>query len=107
MNRPSSTMRPISSAVEMKSDGALPPFFGGSPRPPPLEPARRAIFQPKDGLVGGGDPPPFGRPAQIRFEREPVGLACAHRRFEHFDAVTADALGVIHRKLGVFEDILG
>ena len=40
-------------------------------------------------------------------QREPVGLARAHRGLEHLDAVAADALGVIHRKLGVLEHLLG
>ena len=47
------------------------------------------------------------RAAQFRFQRQPVGLARAHRRLEHLDAVAADALGVIHRELGVLEHLLG
>ena len=41
------------------------------------------------------------------FHGQPVGLARAHGRLEDFDAVAADALGVIHRQLGVFEHLLG
>jgi len=34
-------------------------------------------------------------------------LARAHRRLEHFDAVAADALAMIHGELGVLEHLLG
>ncbi len=46
------------------------------------------------------------RAAQFGFQRQAVGLARAHRRLEHLDAVAADALGVIHRKLGVLQHFL-
>ena len=46
------------------------------------------------------------RAAQVGFHREAVALARAHRRLEHLDAVAADALAVIHRKLGVLQHVL-
>ena len=47
------------------------------------------------------------RAAQIGFDRQPIGLARAHGGLEHVDAVAADALGVIHRELGVLQPFLG
>ena len=72
-----------------------------------LEARDRAVFQPHDRLVQDGDLLALERAAQFGFERQAVGLARAHRRLEHLDAVAADALGVIHRELGVLEDLLG
>ena len=72
-----------------------------------LEAGDRAVLQPHDRLVEDGDLVALERAAQLRFEREAVGLARAHRRLEHLDAVAADALGVIHRELGVLEHLLG
>ena len=45
--------------------------------------------------------------AQFAFQRQAVGLARAHRRLVDVDAVAADALGMIHRKLGVLDDLVG
>ena len=72
-----------------------------------LEARDRAILQPHDRLVEDGDLLALQRPAQLRFERQPIGLARAHRRLEQLDAVAADALGVIHRKLGILEHLFG
>ena len=71
-----------------------------------LEAGDGAVFQPHDRLIEKRDLFALDGAAQIRFEAQPVGLARAHRRLEHFDAVAADALGVIHREFGVFEDFL-
>ena len=45
------------------------------------------------------------RAAQVGLQRQAVALARAHRRLEHLDAVAADALGVIHRQLGVLQHV--
>ena len=72
-----------------------------------LEARHRAVLQPHDRLVENGDLFALQRPPQLGFERQPVGLARAHRRLEQLDAVAADALGVIHRQLGILEHLLG
>ena len=72
-----------------------------------LEAGDRAVLQPHDRLIEDRDLVALERAAQFGFERQAVGLARAHRRLEHLDAVAADALGVIHRKLGVLEHLLG
>ena len=38
---------------------------------------------------------------------QPIGLARAHGRLEHLDAVAADALGVIHREFGILQHFFG
>ena len=72
-----------------------------------LEAGDRAILQAHDRLVEDGDLLALERAAQLGFQRQPVGLARPHRRLEQLDAVAADALGVIHRKLGVLEHLFG
>src|SRR5262245_50779686 len=72
-----------------------------------LETCDRAILQAHDGLIEDSDFLAFERAPQLGFEREPVGLACAHRRFEYFDAVPAETLGVVHGEFRVLEDLLG
>ena len=71
-----------------------------------LEAGDRAILEPHDRLVEDGDLFALDGAAQIRLQGQPIGLARPHRRLEHFDAVAAAALGVIHGKLGVFEHLL-
>ena len=105
-NRPRSTIRPISSAIEMNSDGDIRPILGWSQRAKRLEARDRAVLEPDDRLVQDGDLLALDRAAQVGLERQAVGLARAHRRLEHLDAVAADALGVIHRELGVLEHLL-
>ena len=99
-------MRPISSAIEMNSAGDMRPISGVVPARQRLEAGDGAVLEPHDRLVEDRDLLALERAAQLRFERQPVGLARAHRRLEHLDAVAADALGVIHRKLGVLEHLL-
>src|ERR1700686_4395751 len=70
-----------------------------------LESRDRAVLEPDDRLVQDGDFLALDRAAQVRLEGQAVGLARAHRRLEDLDAVAADALGVIHRELGVLEDL--
>ena len=65
----------------------------------------RAVFQPDDRLVQHRHLVAFERTAQIALHRQAVALARAHRRLEHLDAIAANALAVIHRKLGVLEHI--
>ena len=65
-----------------------------------------AIFEPHDRLIEDGDLVALERAAQIGFDRQPVGLARAHRGLEHVDAIAAAALGVIHGELGVLEHFL-
>ena len=72
-----------------------------------LEAGDRAIFQPHDRLVQDGDFLALDGAAQFGFQRQPVGLARAHRRLVDVDAVAADALGMIHRQLGVLDDLVG
>src|SRR4051794_18067230 len=71
-----------------------------------LEARHRAVFQPHDRLVEHCYLVAFERAAQIALHREAVALARAHRWLEHLDAIAADALAVIHRKLGILEYIL-
>ena len=72
-----------------------------------LETRHRTVLEPHDRLVEDGDLLALQRAAQLGFERQAVGLARAHRRLEHLDAVAADALAVIHRKLGILEHLFG
>src|SRR5207248_11100604 len=71
-----------------------------------LEAGDRAVFEPNDRLVQNGDFLTLDGAAQLAFQRQAVGLAGAHRGLVDVDAVAADALGVIHRKLGVLDDLL-
>ena len=72
-----------------------------------LEAGDRAVLEPHDRLIEDRDLVALERAPQLRFERQPIGLARPHRRLEQLDAVAADALGVIHRELGVLEHLLG
>ena len=92
--------------MAMKSAGDMRPIFGMVPARQRLEARDRAVLQPHDRLVEDRDLLALDGAAQLRFEREPVGLARAHRGLEHLDAVAADALGMVHRELGVLEDLL-
>ena len=89
----------------MNSDGAEPAHLGMVPAHQRLEAGDRAVLQPHDRLVEDRDLVALERAAQIGFHREPVVLARAHRRLEHLDAVAADALAVIHRKLGILQHV--
>ena len=106
-NMPRSTISPISSAMVMNSAGDSAAQLGMVPARQRLEAGDGAVLQPHDRLIEDSDLVALERPAQLGFQRQPVGLARAHRRLEHFDAVAADALGVIHRKLGVLEHLVG
>ena len=103
---PRSTIRPTSSAMAMNSAGEMRPV-GVVPARQRLEAGHRAVLEPHDRLVEDGDLFALERPAQVRLERPTVGLARAHRGLEQLDAVAADALGVVHRELGVLEHLLG
>ena len=72
-----------------------------------LESCNRAIFQPDDRLVQHLDFLALDGAAQFRFHCQAIGLARTHGRLENLDAITADALGVVHRKFGVLEHLLG
>ncbi len=72
-----------------------------------LEAGDRAVFEPHDRLVQQADLLALDGAAQFGLQREAVGFPGAHRRLVDVDAVAADALGVIHRKLGVLDDLLG
>ena len=72
-----------------------------------LEAGDGTIFQPDDRLVQQHDLVPLKRAPQIGFQRQPVGLSRAHGGLEDFDAVAADALGMIHRELGILQHFLG
>ena len=85
--------------------GRHPAQFRMVPARQRLEAGDGAVVEPHDRLVEDGDLVALDRAAQIGFDRQPVGLARAHRRLEHFDAVAAAALGVIHRELGVLEHL--
>ena len=47
------------------------------------------------------------RPAQVRFELQPVGADRTEGRAERLDAVAAEALGLMHGQLGVLDHVLG
>ena len=79
-NMPRSTIRPISSAMVMNSAGDSRPSFGMIPARQRLEAGDRAILEPHDRLVEDLDLLALERAAQFGFERQPVGLARAHRR---------------------------
>src|SRR5262249_35297457 len=98
---PRSTMRPTSSAMAMNSDGEARPILGRSQRGIGWEAGAGGARGPHDGLEEVLDLPALGRPPQLGFERHAVALARPHRGLKYFDAVAADALGVIHRELGV------
>ena len=72
-----------------------------------LEAGDGAIFQPHDRLIQDGDFLALDGAAQFGFQRQPVGLARAHRRLVDVDAVAADALGMVHCQLGILDDLFG
>src|SRR5262244_1489216 len=82
------------------------PHLGVVPARQRLEARDGAVLEPDDRLVEDGDLLALERPAQLGLDGEAVGLARAHRRLEHLDAVAADPFGVIHRELGVLEHLL-
>ena len=84
-----------------------PPELGMIPARQRLEAGDRAVFQPHDRLVQDGDFLALDGAAQFAFQGQPVALARAHRRLVDVDAVAADPLGVIHRQLGVLDDLVG
>jgi len=72
-----------------------------------FETRNRPVFQAHDGLVENSDLLALKRAAQFGLKRQPVCFASAHRRLEHFDTISADPLGVIHREFRVLEQFLG
>ena len=68
-----------------------------------LEPGDGAVLEPDDRLIEERDFAPLERAPQLGLDREAVALARAHRRLEHLDAISADALGVVHREFRVLE----
>src|SRR5207249_4178587 len=82
-----------------------PRHLGMVPTRQRLEAGYRAVVEPHDRLVEDGDFLALKRTAQIGLERQAVGLARPHRGLEHLHAIAADALGVIHRKLGIFQHL--
>ena len=85
--------------------GREPAHLGMVPAQQRLEARDRAILQPHDRLVQHRHLVAFERAAQIGLHREAVALARAHRGLEHLDAIAADALAVIHRKLGILQHV--
>src|ERR1700761_2241544 len=79
--------------------GRHPPELRMIPARQRLEAGNGAILQPHDRLVQDRDLLALDSAAQLALERQAVGLARAHCRLVDVDAVAADALGVIHRKL--------
>src|SRR5438477_13199950 len=71
-----------------------------------FEASDRAILKPDDGLIEKRDLPALNGAPQLRFERNAVGFARAHRRLEYLDAVAADALGVVHGKFGILKKLV-
>ena len=72
-----------------------------------LEAGDRTVFQPHDRLIQDGDFLALDGAAQFALQRQPVGFSRAHRGLVDVDAVAADPLGMIHRKLGVLDDLVG
>src|SRR3974390_2491835 len=68
-----------------------------------LEAGNGAILEPHDRLVQYLYLLALDGAAQFRLHREPIGLARAHSRLEYLDAVAANALGVVHRELGILK----
>src|SRR5262245_27820635 len=66
----------------------------------------RTVLETDDRLIEDRDLLALKRAAQFGFERQAVGLARAHRRLEQLDAVASDALGVIHRELGILQHLV-
>src|ERR1700704_3835093 len=98
MNRPRSTIRPISSAMEMNSDGDIRPILGWSHRAKASKPATERS---SSRMIGW-----YRMVISSRSIARGRSVARAHRRLDHLDAFAADALGVIHRELGVLENLL-
>ena len=82
-----------------------PAHFGMIPAHQRLEARHGAVLEPDDGLVQQHDLVALERVPQLGLQRQTIAPARAHRRLEHFDAVAADALAVIHGELGVFQDL--
>src|SRR5690349_12553234 len=70
-----------------------------------LEAGNRAILQPHDRLVEQADLLALDGAAQFALQRQAVLLARSHRRLVDVDAIAADALGMVHRQLGVLDDL--
>ena len=83
--------------------GRHPAEFRMVPARQRLEAGDGAILEPHDRLIEDGDLVALDRAPQIGLDRQPVGFARPHGRFEHVDAIAAVALGMIHRELGVLE----
>ena len=72
-----------------------------------LEAGDAAVLQPHDRLVGEREFLALDGAAQVGFELQPVGADGAEGRAERLDAVAAEALGLVHGKLGVLDHVLG
>ncbi len=72
-----------------------------------LEPGDGLVVETDDRLVEDLDLLAAEGAAEIGFERREVGAVLAQRRPEGLDAVSAEALGMIHADLGVLDHLLG
>ena len=86
--------------------GRHPSEFGMVPARQGLEAGDRAILQPDDRLVEDGEFLALDGAPQLGLQGQAIGLARAHRWLVDVDAIAADALGVIHRELGVLDDLV-
>src|SRR5581483_1502917 len=72
-----------------------------------LEACNNAILQAHDRLIEHLDLFALDGTAQLGFHGQAVGFARAHGRLENLDAIAADTLGVVHRKLRILEHFVG
>ncbi len=105
--RPSSTTSPVSSASGTNSSGSISPRSGCCQRTSASAPTQRASRKRHDRLEEQQELAALERAVQVVLGRVADHGAGAHRLVEHLDAAATRLLGVVHRGVGVAEQLLG
>ncbi len=92
---------PFSSAISMKSPGATRPRSGCCQRTSASMPARRAVGQVDDGLVGQPQLAELDGPLELDAQLVALADGRVHARVEDREAGLAVGLGHVHRDVGV------
>ena len=99
--RPSGTIRPVASAMRMKSSGETMPRVGCCQRTSASKPMISPVGQVDGGLVVQGQLVAVQGEAQVGLELEALDQAGEHLRVVGRAAAAAGRLGVVHGQVGV------
>ena len=104
---PIGTISPVSSAIGMKSSGAIMPRVGMAPAQQRLEAGDAAAGNVDQRLVMDLELASAQRAAQIGFELAPLLRGALHLRLEEAIGAVALRLRLVEREVGVLEQFVG